>query len=96
MICFHNDSIKGRPGGIQGAVSSSSGCEEKTSCGWVLARCQGLSPEKSPEHSEEVYRARHYAEEDDEGDIDVEVLTDGVLKLMAMLKQLAVHARNHK
>ncbi|MQM12249.1 hypothetical protein Taro_045165 [Colocasia esculenta] len=36
------------------------------------------------------------AEQDSDGDADVEVLVDGISKSLKVLKRLAAHARDHK
>ncbi|MQM02787.1 hypothetical protein Taro_035557 [Colocasia esculenta] len=62
----------------------------------LLARCQDLRSEDTLEPSGEVYWARCRPEEDDEEDVDVEALSENVLKSLEVLKWLAERGRNHK
>ncbi|MQL98766.1 hypothetical protein Taro_031480, partial [Colocasia esculenta] len=62
----------------------------------VLARCQQLSPEETPKHSSGACQTRYRAERDNDRDVDVEALVDGMSKSLKVLKRLAVRARDHK
>ncbi|MQM17392.1 hypothetical protein Taro_050363 [Colocasia esculenta] len=60
----------------------------------VLARCQGLSLEDTPEILEEVHQMEHHTDEDD--DVEVEALEDGIMRSLAVLRRLAMRARDHR
>ncbi|MQM06072.1 hypothetical protein Taro_038891 [Colocasia esculenta] len=59
-----------------------------------MARCQDLSPEKTPEHSSTAYRLGHLAEHDDDGNVDVGALVDGIANSTAVLKRLSLRAQH--
>ncbi|MQM19397.1 hypothetical protein Taro_052401 [Colocasia esculenta] len=61
-----------------------------------MARCQDLSPEKTPEHSSAAYRPGHLSEHDEDDNVDVEALVDGITSSMVLLKKLALCAQNQK
>ncbi|MQL74300.1 hypothetical protein Taro_006658 [Colocasia esculenta] len=58
----------------------------------VLARCQGLSPKETPRRSGGEQQTRVLADEESEGEVDIEVLVECALKSLTMLKKLAERA----